>query len=103
MPTCSDGTLSSEGTSEKGMMLLSSESSMTSFSNLVLWSGRSRWSALVACTCAMRMLGSKKESGLDEDGGCAVVDSAVTRPLALVEETVGTVGTYVRNSELMKQ
>ena len=45
--TCSEGTLASEGTSEKGMMLLSSESSMTplaalAFSSLLWWSGRSR-------------------------------------------------------------
>ena len=53
---------------------------------------------MVACTCAMSMLGSKNESGLDEDAGCAVVDStaAGTRPLALVEETVGAVGTWIR-------
>ena len=46
----------------------------------------------------MRMLGSKKESGLEDDAGSGVVASTVdegTRPLALVEETVGTVGIFV--------
>ena len=45
----------------------------------------------------MRMLGSKKESGLEDDAGSGVVASTVdegTRPLALVEEAVGTVGTF---------
>ena len=40
----------------------------------------------------MSILGSK--NGFSEDAGCAgVVLSATTRPLALVEEAVGAVGT----------
>ena len=54
----------------------------------------------------MRMLGSKKESGLEDDAGSGVVASTVdegTRPLALVEEAVGTVGTFGREEhELVK-
>ena len=47
----------------------------------------------------MRMLGSKNEPGLEEEAGSGVVAATVdegTRPLALVEEAVGTVGTFGR-------
>jgi hypothetical protein len=102
--TCSVGTLSSEATSEKGIMLLSSEFSikgelppperwgLVSLSNLEGMS-KSRWSALVACTWAIRMLGSKNESGLDEDVGLTVVSNP---------PRVGTVGTVMSSSVVTK-
>ena len=88
---CSVGTFSSAATSEKGIMLLSSESSMSGgvggleppCCGLIAFgldgmSLLSRWAsaAFAACTCATRMCGSKNESGFEEDVGCTVVLSS---------------------------